>query len=266
MTEKEYRSHPAISRSELWKMKESPEKFKYWKENPEEKESPALIFGRLFHAILLTPESLDTEFAITPNVDRRTKEGKAEYAKFLENSKGKTVVDVEMVGKAAAMAQAVQSNELCRKLLDGEKEVPLFWIDELTGEKCKCRLDVSNDIGEINIIVDLKTTDCAETEIFIRSAIKHGYDFQLAMYKEGVKANTGKEPLCVIIAVEKEPPYAINILQADELFVQRGYDQFRNLLGKYHYCKESNNWYGYLGAENIINNLSLPAYLAKEME
>ena len=35
MTEKEYRSHPAISRSELWKIRESPEKFKYLKENPE---------------------------------------------------------------------------------------------------------------------------------------------------------------------------------------------------------------------------------------
>lgn len=266
MTEKEYRSHPAISRSELWKMKESPEKFKYWKENPEEKESPALIFGRLFHAILLTPESLDSEFAIMPSVDRRTKEGKAEYAKFLEKSKGKTIVDVDMVGKAAAMAQAVQSNELCRKLLDGEKEIPLFWKDELTGEDCKCRLDVKKKMGEKVLIVDLKTTENAETESFMRSAIKYGYDFQAAMYNEAEKQNNGTEPIFVFIAVEKEPPYAVNILQADDLFVQRGYDQFRNLLGKYHYCKTNDNWYGYLGAENIINNLSLPAYLAKEME
>lgn len=247
-------------------MKESPEKFKYWKDNQEEKESPALIFGRLFHSILLTPQDLDTEFAIMPVVDRRTKEGKAEYAKFLENSKGKTVVDVEMVGKAAAMAQAVQSNELCRKLLDGEREVPLFWTDELTGEECKCRLDVRKKMGKQTIIVDVKSTENAETEAFIRSAIKYGYDFQSAMYSEGEENNTGEKPIFVFIAVEKEPPYAINILQADELFVKRGYDTYRDLIGKYHYCKTTDNWYGYLGSENIINNMCLPSYLAKEME
>ena len=32
MTEKEYRQHPAISRSELWHIRESPEKFKWYRE------------------------------------------------------------------------------------------------------------------------------------------------------------------------------------------------------------------------------------------
>ena len=265
MTENEYRSHPAISRSELWKIKESPEKFKYWKENPEE-ETQALVFGRLFHSILLTPENLDSEFAIQPNVDRRTKEGKIEYTNYIEKSKGKKVVDIDMVGKAAAMAESVRTNELCRKLLDGEREVPVFWKDELTGEDCKCRFDVRKKMGDKTLIIDVKTTENAETDAFIRSAIKYGYDFQSAMYSEGEEKNTGEKPIFVFIAVEKKPPYAINILQADELFLKRGYDIYRNLLGTYHYCKTTNNWYGYKGSENVINNLCLPSYLAKEME
>ena len=35
MTEKEYRQYPAISRSELWRIRESPEKFKWYREHPE---------------------------------------------------------------------------------------------------------------------------------------------------------------------------------------------------------------------------------------
>ena len=50
MTEKEYREYPAISRSELFKISESPEKFKYYQEHPEEP-TPSLIFGQLFHRL-----------------------------------------------------------------------------------------------------------------------------------------------------------------------------------------------------------------------
>ena len=164
------------------------------------------------------------------------------------------------------MCEALNKNEFVKKLLKGEKEKPFFWVDEMTGENCKCRTDVLTEIGENLIIVDLKSTDNAETEAFMRSAIKYGYDFQSGYYTEGVKLNTGREPLFVFIAIEKKPPYAINILQADKLLIRRGYDVFRELIGIYADCKKTDNWYGYLGKFNQINNLALPAYLAKEVE
>ncbi len=265
MTEKEYRNHPAISRSELFKISESPEKFKYYKENPEQP-TPSLVFGQLFHAMALQPKTVWEQFAVMPNVDRRTKSGKEAFAEFETHADGKTIVSFDMVEQATAMCDALSKNEFVKKLLKGEKEKPFFWVDEMTGEECKCRVDVITKIVDNLVIVDLKTTECAETEAFIRSAIKYGYDFQSAMYREGVKQNTGKEPLFVFVAIEKKPPYSINILQADKLLIRRGYDIFRELIGIYHDCKQTNNWYGYLGKFNQINNLALPAYLAKEIE
>lgn len=265
MTEQEYRKHPAISRSELFKISESPEKFKYYREHPEEP-TPALLFGQLFHAMALTPETVWEQFAVMPNVDRRTKAGKEAFAEFEASADGKTIVSVDMVEQATAMCEALNKNEFVKKLLKGEKEKPFFWVDELTGKECKCRTDVLTEVGENLIIVDLKSTDNAETEAFMRSAIKYGYDFQSAYYTEGVKVNTGREPLFVFIAIEKKPPYAINILQSDKLFIKRGYDVFRELLGIYSECKKTGIWWGYLGRYNQINNLALPAYLAKEIE
>ena len=75
MTEKEYRQHPAISRSELWHIRESPEKFKWYREHPEQP-SPALIFGQVFHKLALEPNTFYDEFAVAPIIDRRTKDGK----------------------------------------------------------------------------------------------------------------------------------------------------------------------------------------------
>lgn len=265
MTEQEYRQHPAISRSELFKIKESPEKFRYYMDNPEPP-TPSLIFGQLFHAMALQPETVWEQFAAAPNVDRRTKAGKEAYAEFEQNAQGKTVVTADMVELATEMCNALMNNEDARKLLNGQKEVEFFWVDELTGEECKCRADVLIKIGDLNIIVDLKSAESAATDTFTKDAVKYGYDFQSAMYKIGVEKNTGKQYIFVFIVVEKKPPYAVNILQADDLFIRRGNDIFRELIGIYHDCKQTGNWYGYLGKFNQINSLALPAWLAKEVE
>ena len=265
MSEKEYRSHPAISRSELWRIRESPEKFKWHKENPPEA-TPSLIFGQLLHKLVLEPKTLSNEFMVAPEIDRRTKEGKAEWQAFNERAKGKTTVTVDMMAKAAEMCRALYANDYCKQLLKGRKEVPYFWTDEDTQEACKCRADAVTKVKGIPLVVDLKTTADASTDAFIKDAIKYGYDFQAAMYLEGVKANTGKEHGFVFIVVEKDPPYSINILQADEAFIKHGYDLFREYIGIYHDCKTTNNWYGYLGKFDAINALSLPPWLKKEVE
>lgn len=265
MTEKEYREHPAISRSQLFKISESPEKFKYYQDHPEEP-TPSLIFGQLLHSMALQPETVNELFAVAPNVDRRTKSGKEEFKKFEAEAENKTVVTADMFQQATEMCEALNKNEYVQKLLKGEKEKPFFWNDDLTEEPCKCRVDCLTELGDKLLVVDLKSTKNAQTEQFIKSAIKYGYDLQSAMYNKGVEINTGKKPIFVFIAIEEKPPYAINILESDELLVRRGYDLFREYIGIYHDCKQTNNWYGYLGKFNQINKMALPSYLAKEIE
>jgi hypothetical protein len=70
----------------------------------------------------------------------------------------------------------------------------------------------------------------------------------------------------VFIAVEKKPPYALNILEADEIFIRKGYDDFRTYLGMLKYCRETDNWYSYTGETGRPNVLNLPAWLIKEYE
>ena len=265
MTEKEYRNHSAISRSELWKISESPEKFKYYKENPE-KPTPSLVFGQLFHKLALQPETFSEEFAIIPNIDRRTKEGKTLWAEFETESAGKTLITAEDYQRATEMCTSLRNSPYVNKLLSGEREKAFFWRDYLTGEECKCRVDCITETKQTNIVVDLKSALDGTTEHFMKDAVNYGYDFQAGMYLDGVEQCTGKNHTFVFVVVEKNPPYAVNILQADKLFVKRGYDIFRELIGVYHDCKTTDNWYGYLGKFNMINNLALPAWLAKEIE
>lgn len=266
MTDKEYRDYPAISRSELWQVKKSPEKFRYYQQNHSGETTPSLVFGQALHKLVLETEDFWNDFVVMPEINRRTKEGKAEYQNFIEGNKDKTIISEEQFWLADEMSKAINSNEFCKKLLAGQKEVPFFWTDELTGEPCKCRADCVTKIGDVTYIVDLKTTNNAETMDFMKKAIDYGYHVQAAMYTEGVKANINGECQFVFIAIEKEPPYSINILSASDLFMKYGFDEYRHLLGLYHECKVENNWFGYLGKYNEINSIGLPAWIAKEYE
>ena len=262
MTEKDYNAAPGIRRSALWRLTKSPLHFKYYLEHPPEP-TPAMIFGTAVHTAILTPEMLPKMFELI-NLDMRTKEGKA--AKQAALDAGKTILTGDMAEAMDGIVQAVRANEYAARLLNGPHETPYFWTDELTGETCKCRTDAETDVDGQHIIIDLKTCNDASTDAFMRDALRMGYHVQAAMYKDGVKAVTGKDSLFVFIAVEKEPPYAINILQCDDAFITHGMDEYRYLLGLYHECKTADRWPSYEGLTGSINALELPAWLKKGVE
>ena len=272
MTEKEYRSHPAISRSELWRMHDSPEKFKWFKDHPEPA-TPALLFGQVAHKMLLEPEDFDSEFVVAPNVDRRTKAGKAQWEEFQAEAADKTVVSQDFYQTAAEMREAVMRVPSAANLLsgNGENERPFFWVDELTGVECKCRTDriIFNEDGGVTI-VDYKTSANAETGAFNSSIFKYGYNLQAAMYSEGVmKALCLTErPDFVFIVQEKKPPYSVNVVEVSEDVMTYGLDVFRELIGTYKECMDVDFWPGYTGFYDEPNESYLPGYvtLGEEQE
>lgn len=275
MTEKEYRSNPAISRSELWKLYDrnggTPEKFLWEKSHPKQP-TKEMLFGQVAHKLLLQPEDFDTEFAVSPNVDGRTREGKAAIAEFNATLGDRAAIDADSYAKAVSMVEAAKAFPFFNLLFSGEHETPIFWIDPDTNEPCKCRLDTNGVADGRPFIADYKTCSNASNDAFRKSAVDHGYYLQAAMYLEGFcQHNYGKSVLTMInddacppfifFAQEKDEPFCCNILIADNESILKGYDIYRELIGKYHYCKESGNWYGYLGRDNILNTLDLPAWM-----
>jgi hypothetical protein len=265
MTEKEYRTHPAISRSELWRLNDSPEKFKWFKDNPEPA-GPALLFGQVVHKLLLEAKSFGDEFAVAPDVDRRTKEGKAVWREFELASVGKSIVSADMFDQAMSMVKKAYGYDAVKRLLDGEHEVPFFWTDEMTGEKCKCRTDSLMIKDGTAIIVDYKTAESADTRSFNSKLFKYGYHFQAGMYSVGVQTalNLPVLPKFIFIVQEKKPPYSVNIISVPDDVMQYGIDVYRELLGVYHTCKKADYWYGYTGPLDEFNEAYLPGWIGGE--
>ena len=265
MTEQEYNKAPGIRRSLLWEIRRSPAHLKWRMENPPEA-TPALIFGQALHCMILTPSDFGSQFVFMPAADRRTKAGREAWDAAAEQAQGKTQLPFAWVEQISGMTNAVVFNQAAARLLRGPHESSYFWSDSLTNELCKCRTDAETDIGNIHLIVDLKSCQDASTDAFMRDALNYGYDVQAAMYTDGYKAVTGQEASFVFIAVEKNPPYAVNILQADTLFMQHGQDRYRHLLGLYHEFRQRNQWPGYTGFDGDIASLGLPAWLARDYQ
>lgn len=260
MTEEEYRKHPGVNKSTLWEIRKSPLHYKWALENPSE-DTQAMKMGRAIHAAVLQPEDFNDMFAISPVVDRRTSAGKAAWAAFVERCGNREVITEDENVEVVATANSV--HEYARGLLAGcATEFPMFWTDERTGIDCKCRVDaVRNDDDKI-VLIDLKTTADASTDVFTRSALKYGYHVQAAHYINGTRAYFGEPEKPVewwFVAVEKKAPYAVNIIKAEESFLAEGQRQLAVLMNKLKECRDYDIWPGY-----GTNTIRMPEWAISE--
>ena len=267
MNEREYNEAEGIRRSDLWKMEESPEKFKWNLDHPAEK-TPALTFGSACHKKVLEHNTFFEEYAVAPQVDKRTKEGKEEWAAFLARNADKEVISADDYDVMCGMAQAIKSCPLADKLINGkgQTEQAFFWTDPETGEKCKIKADRIVTWKRRKYIIDYKTTATADTFHFNSSIWKFGYHFQAAMYAEGWQiANKKKKlPGFLFVAQEKKAPYSVNVIEVSEEVMKAGLIKYHELLGKYHDCKVLDMWPGYCG--DVPNDSFVPGWAEREME
>ena len=270
-TNAEYHGYrEAISKSRLANMAVCPAYFKWCEDNPQEP-SEDMVLGSAFHKIVLEPETFDKEFMIMPHFDRRTKEGRLGYENLMNKVQGEciTLITKEQYDTICGMRDSIMSNPYARKLINGNIEQSMYFTDDLTKVECKCRPDVWRKVADRVVITDLKSAKSVMPNDFMRDCVKYHYDLQTAMYREGAGKVLGvpKDNIdFVFIAVEKKPPYLLNIMQADTYVIQKGEADFREYIGTYAECKADGVFYGLNGKNGIINTLSLPEYLIRDKE
>lgn len=247
MDEKKYNEIDAVRRSDLLKMRKSALHYKWAKNHPEEP-TPAKIFGAAAHKFILEGgEAFGREYAVAPQIDRRTKAGKEEWAAFVEESAGLTVISDEDFQKIKDMKFALHNHPGAMALLSGEHEQTFVWTDEETEERCKIRLDCLTEHEGRPVIVDYKTVQSCEDGAFERECRKYGYKIQAGMYTEGLAEATDymTDAGFMFVCQEKAEPYAVRIYSCDPGFIEQGNRQFHELLRYFHQCKEANTWPGY---------------------
>lgn len=256
----EYHAIHALSAGGLRRLRQSARHFYAAQLDPNKVHgdpTPAMKAGTLAHCALLEPHALAERYILRPaDLDGRTKDGKAWLAAV---PPGIEVVSAEQMQTAQRQAEAVRALPEVGALLEhGHAEVSAFWLDDVTGEHCKCRPDWVNDAGDGVVLLDLKTTQDASPSGFPRSIANFGYHLQAAWYSDGYERASGRMVLGFVFAVvEAEYPHAAAAYMLDDASLDKARAENRRLLDLYAACKRSGEWPGY---PNTIQALALPSW------
>lgn len=263
MENRDYHRHLAVSKSGLDQIAKSP--LHYWARflDPNRtwpEPTPAMRLGTAFHTHVLELDKWDQQIAVAPSdINRRTKEGREQWAAFESSAARKTVISADDAETVMAMGRSVMRHPGAAMLLglEGKAETTHMWTDATYDLQCKCRPDWLTDDG--SIIVDLKTTRDASPRGFKRSIADYRYHVQAGWYMHGVEQATGKRPdQFIFICVESTAPYACAVYAADAEMIERGYEQAMKDLGKLAVCKAADSWPSY---SDQIEQISLPSWM-----
>jgi len=253
----DYRREPGCNQSSLKKILESPAHFRAALQNrflP----TPAMEMGTALHCLKLDGrEAFKKQYVMKPEgLSLSTKEGKAWKAQV-----GKRKV-LGCGGKDDPWGSVLgMANSLDRlKWFDDDQpdyiknnEVSIYW--DWHNIKCKARLDrVLIDEG---IVLDLKTTDCVEPDIFAKKVVSLGYDFQAAFYARAAEIAYKKPFKFIFVAVERKAPYTVDLFEVDDRMMREGLAKSDAAVKIYSACSELGKW---PNKEPQLRSLSYPGW------
>ncbi len=242
----------ALSKSMMSKILKSPAHYKAALDEHQEP-TKAMQMGTAIHTAVLEPHLYSQVVAvIPPDIDGRTKEGKAwkEMHKSRIHLTHAEDIDVQGVANSVRKHPFWDITHLNNKI-----EASVFAEDEQTGLPIKARPDMW---VEDHTLIDVKTTDDASPEAFIRTIGTFAYHLQAAHYL----AMTGAESF-VFVAVERKAPYAIGIYKLDAEWLQAGENLRRKAISTLHECRALDSWPAY---PTTTITLSCPKWVLNKSE
>lgn len=259
------------SASGLKQILRSPAHFRHWCEHPDDdKQSPALTFGRALHCAVLEPEVFAATYMVLPanapprptaamlGAKKRSPDSEARcawWAAWDADNAGKIMLSSSDYDRVQRMAESARAHPIARGLLaGGDREVTFRWQDEGTGLACKSRADLYAP-GEF--LMDLKSCRDASPEGFARAVAGYYYDLQQAHYLDGIRTCGDSIRWFVFLAIESDAPYVCQPYILDVRAEERGWNLRQKAIKRQAECLTSGRWPGYSEA---LNELALPTY------
>lgn len=194
------------------------------------KQTEPMVRGIMLHEAILEPEKFYN--SLVCKQDGRTKVGKE--ANALAIAEGKTLVSEKDFENIVGIAKTLLSNSFIANLLQHATLIEQPFLFKYGEFDFKIRPDLVSSLEvESDTIVDLKFVQDAEPQAMCYKAQKYGYDRQLSLYQIGAQAHGLPAKNCIIIAVEKEFPYAFSIIRLSNEVLFEGRTKLDTLLPKY---------------------------------
>ena len=249
ITNEEYHSGPAVSKSQLDDIAISPAVYQWKKTAPvNNKKTQALDMGTALHCIILEPDEFEKRFILAPEFNRRTNAGKEAEKEFLAEClvTGKTVMTFEEGETLHLMRESVMAHLDARLLLEQPRanESSLYWTDKETGEQCRVRPD--SRLDNLPLIFDVKKVD--DLSRFPTHAEEFRYYVQDGMYSEGAEILTGEPHEFYFLMVSSSISagrYPVRVRPLEEEWKALGREHWHRDLRKFHECRINDDWHDF---------------------
>lgn len=258
MTNDEYHAHPALGSSNLKQILKNPYVFAM---GLKQEQTQAMVIGSAVHKLVLEADDFYKEFAIMPDFNLRTNEGKNLKAMFEMDNVGKTVIKQSDYDLAVSCAGAVRK-EAEQFLVGGVAEKAFF--AELEGVQVKCKPDYY--IESLGIVVDLKVVQDASPDGFVKQCANFGYYLQQALYTHVLRENGKEVNNFLFVAVEKDELNMVGMYELDYVAAEFGLGEARRAIEIYKNIEQYKQpVYKDTTDGQIIQTLTLPnwVYYAK---
>ena len=245
---KEYRAFAALNQSAAKVLVgNSPAHYQAYIRMPQE-ETKALRFGTFVHSAILEPHTLDDLYATAPDCDKRTKQGKEDWAAFATANAGKTILDAEESAVGHLVASHARLALKAQGVVFDATEV-MYQVD-YNGVPLKAAIDgVAGDY-----LWDIKTTDDASAAGMLKSIRNYRYNLQAYWYRLVYELATGRRPLGFrFLFVEKEPPFATAVCEIGPDLMSWAVADFEKAVTLYKACTESGVWPAYPEEIQVID-------------
>lgn len=213
-------------------------------------DTDAFQFGRLVHCAVLEPEQVAYRYKVRPDVDGRTKAGKAALAELA--ARPGELVSGDWYETALAIRVALERDPVASRHLNFRAvERPMYWTDAETRASCKGRIDAWNQYG----IIGLKTTRKIALHAFSREAANFCYHLQWAFYHDGWLAEHGDDLPMYEIVVESTPPHDVVVYQIPEDVLDAGREAYREALVRVLEGRQTGVWRGVANGVELVFQL-----------
>ena len=242
----DYAARPAVNASSLKRLAVSPLAYRWYVEHPDDGDTMSRRDLRANHCIVLEgADAFSRQYSLFEGATRRGKD----YDAHCASHPGTEPLLRSGWDAAHAIAAAVRAHPVAGPLMarPHRSELTVTWTDEATGLACKGRIDclTSRDgpSGPL-LLFDMKGVGEMDARAIGRQGERLGWPLQLAHYRAGVRAVTGREVEVAILATQTKPPYDVAMLDFDAADLDAADIERRALLDLLVSCRASGEWPG----------------------
>lgn len=195
--------------------------------------------------------------------DWRTKD--AQITRRTAWANGKAPLLKKDVDKAQRMAGQVFAHPLAGRLFaEGNAEMSIYWHDDTTGIRRRCRPDFLTEGLGRTICLDYKSAISADPDEFEKAVFNWGYHQQQAWYEDGL-AEIGLDTAGFLFVVQcKTPPFLVSVCRIKPEIVDLGRQLNRRAINLYADCVETGQWPGY--DDHTIHEVGMPGWAIARTE